>query len=518
MQPEYSSLPFEFTDGNNGTCTVLGNTKVKNGNTWSLQSSGDLVQDSQDQFKIQPIGFYKGECVNNSVRYQNSNGIINIPIHFYLNRYNFAHLNGWDGNSIQINNEDGYILAPQMGAGAKDNQNRFTGVLMGEVKNPMKSQSDIGLFGYNQGSRSFFINSKNGSALFGNGNGQIIIDPGTVDNNGNIQNDKAMLYSHNFWSSYNSQTGLPSSYSSSNEAGAGMLIDLTTPRIKFGNDGFSVDQDGNLSTGQGNFTVSHDGVVNAGKRTDGPITYYNFTVDTNGNVTFVGDLKAGRTNSGRYNFFVNNSAQIGQNPKDKLLQAGWDSANNKYNFIITADGDVSMAGDITANSGHIGGSNGWTIGYNNDTSQDDIVRGYIYSGTKDSLNKAASGLYIGTDGISAYKSGTGTTFKVDSQGNVTVSGNITLGPGSSISWDALPSDVADIDNLADVAFSGDYDDLSDKPDIPVLPSYIKSTYIDETRIESPTIYAGKYYATGQGYSSGAAYYIYNGHPLQSGAT
>ena len=131
MQPEYSSLPFEFTDGNNGTCTVLGNTKVKNGNTWSLQTSGDLVQDSQDKFKIQPIGFYKGECVNNSVRYQNSNGIINIPIHFYLNRYNFAHLNGWDGNSIQINEEDGYILAPQLGAGAKDTNNRFTGVLMG---------------------------------------------------------------------------------------------------------------------------------------------------------------------------------------------------------------------------------------------------------------------------------------------------------------------------------------------------------------------------------------------------
>lgn len=494
MQPEYASQPFEFTN-NTGDCKALGNIRIKATN-WSYENSGDLVQDSRDQFKIQPIGFYKGECVNNSVRYKvDGIGIINIPIHFYLNRYNFAHLNGWDGNSIQINEEDGYILAPQLGAGRKQNDNSFTGVLMGQVKNPMKSQSDVGLFGYASGERSFFVNSKNGSAIFGtSGNGQIIIDPAS---------DRTMLYSYNFWTSYSSQTELPSSYSESNYADAGMLIDLTTPQIVFKNK---------------MLWLTADGAIYAGKRLDGSTTYYNFSVDSSGNVQMVGDLKAGRISSNIYNFFVNNSAKTGQTPKHNLLQAGWDATNNKYNFTITADGDVSMAGDITANSGHIGGINGWTIGYNDDTSQGDIVRGYIYSGTKDSLNKAASGLYIGTDGISAYKSGTGTTFKVDNQGNVTVNGNITLGQGSSISWDALPSDVADIDNLADVAFSGNYDDLSDKPDIPVLPSYIKSTYIDETRIESPTIYAGKYYATGQGYSSGAAYYIYNGHPLQSGAT
>lgn len=505
MQPEYSSLPFEFTDGNNGTCTVLGNIRTYdnvNRNWNNYENSGDLIQNSQDPFKIQPIGFYKGECVNNSVRYQNSNGIINIPIHFYLNRYNFAHLNGWDGNSIQINEKDGYILAPQLGAGAKDANNRFTGVLMGQVKNPAKSQSDIGLFGYNQGSRSFFINSKNGSALFGNGNGQIIIDPGTVDNSGNVQNAKAMLYSHNFWlsSNYNSETGLPNSYSENQYADAGMLIDLTTPQIVFKNKMLH---------------LTSDGAIYAGKRIDNNITYYNFSVDSSGNVQIAGDLKAGRISPNKYNFFVNNSAQIGRTPKDTLLQAGWDAINNKYNFTITADGDVSMAGDITANSGHIGGINGWTIGYNNDTSQGDIVRGYIYSGTKDSLNKDASGLYIGTDGISAYKSGTGTTFKVDSQGNVTVNGNITLGQGSSITWGALPNDVAstgDVSTAIDNAIN-DYDSTLVK-----VPSYIQSTYIDGKSVSSFSIYGGKFYATGQGYDAGAAYYIYDGDPRQSGAT
>lgn len=36
-----------------------------------------------------------------------------------------------------------------------------------------------------------------------------------------------------------------------------------------------------------------------------------------------------------------------------------------------------------------------------------------------------------------------------------------------------------------------FNDLTDKPDIPVLPSYIKSTYIDSTTVMSPTIIGGE---------------------------
>lgn len=46
--------------------------------------------------------------------------------------------------------------------------------------------------------------------------------------------------------------------------------------------------------------------------------------------------------------------------------------------------------------------------------------------------------------------------------------NVIMGPDAYISWRQV----------------------TDKPNIPVLPSYIKSTYIDSTRIESPTIYGG----------------------------
>lgn len=48
------------------------------------------------------------------------------------------------------------------------------------------------------------------------------------------------------------------------------------------------------------------------------------------------------------------------------------------------------------------------------------------------------------------------------------------------------------------------------------PSYIKTSYIGETEIMSPTIYGGQFYATGQGAYDGPAYYIYNGCDINGG--
>lgn len=94
---------------------------------------------------------------------------------------------------------------------------------------------------------------------------------------------------------------------------------------------------------------------------------------------------------------------------------------NSKNFKIYSDGSVSVNGNITARSGYIGnGSNGWTIGNT-----------AIYNG-KSSLSASASGVYIGTDGISL---GAGSTFRVTSAGalnatNATISGNITATSGT----------------------------------------------------------------------------------------
>lgn len=467
--PQYDSTnPFtiDVTAPSGGlyTFTVIGGIKNASTGVFITNSPSHLTElttnptlpDNQKKYK--PIGIYDGECINNSiVCTYGSYAKIRIPIHFLLNRFGQTNINAWDGNSVQIDDTGGYILAPQMGAGVKDEHNEFTGVLMGKVREAGKTSTQIGLFGYSGGARSFFLDSNTGSATFGRaGTGQIVIDATSATITGG---------------NYNTTLG------------TGMQINLgASPSIQYGNKNFIVDNLGAIKLGHYNIT---------GSSTD----YWNFSVDLSGNVQMVGNLKAGKiSETNNYNFEVNNSA-TGDNP---LIKAGYDSSSSSYNFIVEADGDVSLKGTITAKSGYIGngGSNSWIIGGDN-------TKGWIHTTSKNSLNSANQGIYIGTDGISIRDSSK-QTFKVDSSGNVTVNGNITLGSGSQLTWgmDILDEDgrvTSSVGQLYNIAYNN------------ILPDYIQSTYIDGARVETPEIYGGKFYATGLGEQDQAAYYIYDGY-------
>jgi hypothetical protein len=93
---------------------------------------------------------------------------------------------------------------------------------MGSVKESGTNDIEEGLFGYHQGKRTIFLDANTGKAEFGKaGAAKIVLDP---------TQDKAQLYSGN----YAAGTG-------------GMMIDLTTPEIKFGNGNFEVNSDGHLT-------------------------------------------------------------------------------------------------------------------------------------------------------------------------------------------------------------------------------------------------------------------------------
>ena len=204
---------------------------------------------NQNQIKLVPVSEYSGECVSTGLecicKKKSDNitviGKIHIPIHCMLNRYANAAINSWDGNSVEINDTDGYILTPQVGAGTKDEQNRFTGMLMGSVKDNSNGVTKTGLLGYDTGQQSLFLDAESGGAIFGKDmSGQITIDP---------QSNKSYLFNHNYWRNYN-EKGFPTNYSDSNLNGAGMLIDLATPQIVFGSGNFKVDEDGNVTCGE----------------------------------------------------------------------------------------------------------------------------------------------------------------------------------------------------------------------------------------------------------------------------
>lgn len=171
----------------------------------------------------------------------NNSSFVHIkPIIMLFNRDSMSGINGWDGNKIPV--VDGYLTGTQLGAGINSNSG-FSGIILGVKQTAVKNSSNqrIGLFGFNSGNQSLFLNARDGSAIFGkSGSGQIIIDP---------SQNKGLLYSSNFWVNYDPASGKPTNYNYSNEAHAGMLIDLTTPSIRFGNGRFSVDANGNMHAG-----------------------------------------------------------------------------------------------------------------------------------------------------------------------------------------------------------------------------------------------------------------------------
>lgn len=193
--------------------------------------------------KVTPKSSYDGYTVNNAILCKVFlDGIqicvLHMPINMYLNRYGNSAINGWNGNSVQVDNEGRYILAPQVGAGVKNDDNTFTGMIMGKVQT-YRSGSDVGLVGYHKGVRSIFLDAETGNATFGAaGNGQILITP-----------ESGQLKSGN--------------YSTTNKTG--MLIDLDDPYIKFGSGNFSVGADGKL-------------IANDVKITGGQITIGNTTI------------------------------------------------------------------------------------------------------------------------------------------------------------------------------------------------------------------------------------------------
>lgn len=124
---------------------------------------------------VLPTDEYSGATCNNYIKatIKNGNNIIATvyaPINMTLNTFGLASLNAWDGNSVTIDDDGGYIMAPQIGAGEKDNNNRFTGILMGKTETytgASNNAEETGLFGYSQGLQSIFLDAKTGNATFG---------------------------------------------------------------------------------------------------------------------------------------------------------------------------------------------------------------------------------------------------------------------------------------------------------------------------------------------------------------
>ena len=310
LEPKYKNLyPFElnflekekyeFTWGRIGSIK----TYVKDGGyprriDYYLEIQKVLEDGLEISNKIygKPLSKYDGLNVTGGIscliKNQKEENYLFIPIHCYLNRYSFNNLNGWDGNSLQINEEGGFILTPQIAAGQKNNDNSFTGLVMGKMITPDQEKEKIGLLGLSKGQQSLFLNAQTGQAAFGLvQNGQLLIDP---------SQNQVLLSSSNAWKNVD-ENGFPTDISDRNRSDTGLVINLTNSTIDSVN--FKVDSQGKVKATnavfEGEVTATTFNFAADNKITSS-ITSQGFTIiDNQKKIGYIGELGIeGRTGKG----------------------------------------------------------------------------------------------------------------------------------------------------------------------------------------------------------------------------
>lgn len=224
-----------------------------------------------------------------------------------------------------------------------------------------------------------------------------------------------------------------------NSSGSSTVIDgsyITTGNIKSNNYSYS---SGYFSTSGTQFNL-----------TNGAITSENFAIDSNGNLYLKGDISA-------TNARIKGGLSVGS------------SDGTTYNFTVDANGNVSVAGTLNAKVLKFNGKSVLTT--------DDKI----------------SADYLELKGITIRDSSGNVTFKVDSNGYVTISGTMT----GSISWGditGVPSTVTGAYNLADSAYDRATTAMNDASDAVNTVSgwtYGSTTYIDGAMIQTGTVMASK---------------------------
>ena len=328
----------------------------------------------------------------------NISGMVYIkPIVAIYNLYEQSFINGWDGNKLDMG--DDFLIAPQIGAGLKDEDGLFTGLVMGVALQDVnkKQNQKIGLIGKYKGRQSLYLNAQDGSAIFGlSDKGQITIDPST---------DKALIYSSSFYKNFKFD-GKPTSYDTSNYAGAGMQIDFTTPEIRFGNGNFIVNSSGHITAAGGGHIAGWK-ISDTTIEGDVTVTNNKITLDSGARVT-------GTDAQGNKIYVYDGQPKICSGVHTTLN-------STSPGFYLSNDG-LSIGSGFKINT-----TGTFYIGYNAssfDCTNLNDPKNYTIGGTTESV-------YMGTEGIRLGKN-----FAIDHDGNI-VTRHLVVSMKDGSTYDAI---------------------------------------------------------------------------------
>lgn len=152
---------------------------VINREYWTTLEANDKFKElEQDDVAFEPVAKYNNDGMCGNILATSADCQVLWPVVFYLNTYGNESINGWDGVSIELDEESGYILSPVVGAGEKrEDTNEFTGVLMGTVGffDGASVDRKTGLFGFaGEDGQTFFLDAETGDITLGApGRGQL---------------------------------------------------------------------------------------------------------------------------------------------------------------------------------------------------------------------------------------------------------------------------------------------------------------------------------------------------------
>ena len=166
---QYNSISWNIESLSPNLCDIYTSYLYDEEGSIIRDENGEAVKDL-DSRRLRPANrfmFDEGTAVLIISNPGDLNQVIYSPIVMYLDTYGNEAINGWDGTSIELGENNGTILAPQVGAGVKNNDNTFSGVVMGSVQ---KGEEFFrGLYGFDKGIGTFGLEAQNGNAWFGPG-------------------------------------------------------------------------------------------------------------------------------------------------------------------------------------------------------------------------------------------------------------------------------------------------------------------------------------------------------------
>lgn len=302
------------------------NGKADETATWSIYPTGSTDEfigqikynDKKKEYRLSPMSFYvDGVSAYGIQGRQGSNVVWSQPILVIQNKYPSAMVNKWDGQ-LNIDDSNNFIGVAQIAAGKKENNNTFTGVLMGSFGDGKADSSlskNTGVYGYYQGKQVYALKD-DGTATFGkSGNGRITI-------NGDTSQIKSEGY----------------------DSGNGLLIDLKESKI----DGKSNSYSAFLLNKSSPYLTIKDPVSNTTLMNVGDNSYYlkskNYTTDgTTGMYINLNDGSiTANTGTFKGDIIINYTGSTGD---------GWTYGNKSLSYILNQIGKAAKeAGDLAESS------------------------------------------------------------------------------------------------------------------------------------------------------------------------